>query len=173
MDYINLVNVLLVSTIQHAVYGLLFFSSPFRSLVKKNHTEFMFICYVAKTWTCIEYLAHMFQYSIETTRLEILAGFFLVYYGVFLNYKVHELLGATSIYYGHELGIKRVTEWITDFPYSIMKDPQYVGTALQYTGVSLIFYRTETFFRWDVIWSCIYLCGLYQVTIWIEKRPVV
>jgi methylene-fatty-acyl-phospholipid synthase len=168
----SLVNVLIASSLQHGVHGLLFFNKPFRYLIKHNHTEFMFICYVLKTWTCIEYLGHMFLYSVDTTLFEILTGFFLVFYGVYLNYKVHGLLGATSIYYGHELGIKRVTKWITDFPYSIMKDPQYVGTMLQYIGVSLMFYRSATELRWDVIWSCFYLCSLYQVTILIEKRKM-
>jgi hypothetical protein len=163
-----LVNCLVASTIQHGIYGFIFYSTWLRSVLKNNHWSFIFCCYLMKIWSGYQYLLYLLPLPIYASWSTILISLLSIGYGIHLNLKVHELLGIQSIYYGYELGVKPLT-WIESYPYSMIKDPQYVGIGLQYSGVSLTYLCTPDSIRWDVLFSCLYLCGLYKVTSWIES----
>lgn len=65
----------------------------------------------------------------------LLPALALIGYGQYLNICVYSLLGE-DLYYAHKLG-KAVT-WVTAFPYSRFRDPQYLGAILTLSGATLL-----------------------------------
>ncbi|KAJ8755131.1 hypothetical protein K2173_018929 [Erythroxylum novogranatense] len=49
-------------------------------------------------------------------------------FGQFLNFRVYQLLGESGTYYGVRFG--KSIPWVTEFPFGVIKDPQYVGSIL-------------------------------------------
>ncbi|RAL41404.1 hypothetical protein DM860_010198 [Cuscuta australis] len=49
-------------------------------------------------------------------------------FGQFLNFRVYALLGESGTYYSVRFG-KRIP-WVTQFPFGVIRDPQYVGSIL-------------------------------------------
>jgi methylene-fatty-acyl-phospholipid synthase len=66
----------------------------------------------------------------------LLAGAALLVVGQFLNFSVFLRLGGTAVFFGGELG--HDVPWISGFPFSMFKHPQYVGTVLSIWGFFLI-----------------------------------
>jgi methylene-fatty-acyl-phospholipid synthase len=60
----------------------------------------------------------------------------LVVAGQHLNVLVYARLGHEGVYYGTRFG-KRVP-WVTAYPYSVIRDPQYVGAILTVLGLAVI-----------------------------------
>ena len=56
--------------------------------------------------------------------------------GQFLNLRVYDLLGEAGVYYGARFGVH--IPWVTAWPYSHIRDPQYVGAILTLLGLSFI-----------------------------------
>lgn len=54
--------------------------------------------------------------------------------GQFLNLRVYQLLGTTGVYYGSRFGAAPRVPWVTAFPFSVVKHPQYVGAILTLLG---------------------------------------
>ncbi|CDO98231.1 unnamed protein product [Coffea canephora] len=52
----------------------------------------------------------------------------LFIFGQFLNFRVYQLLGESGTYYGVRFG--KTIPWVTDFPFGVIKDPQYVGSVM-------------------------------------------
>nr|GMD43465.1 phosphatidyl-N-methylethanolamine N-methyltransferase [Ipomoea batatas] len=52
----------------------------------------------------------------------------LFFSGQFLNVRVYQLLGECGTYYGVRFG--KNIPWVTQFPFGVIKDPQYVGSVL-------------------------------------------
>ncbi|KAK6912314.1 Phospholipid methyltransferase [Dillenia turbinata] len=52
----------------------------------------------------------------------------LFLFGQFLNFRVYQLLGETGTYYGVRFG--KSIPWVTEFPFGVIKDPQYVGSIM-------------------------------------------
>ncbi|XP_059643664.1 phosphatidyl-N-methylethanolamine N-methyltransferase [Cornus florida] len=52
----------------------------------------------------------------------------LFLFGQFLNFRVYQLLGEPGTYYGVRFG--KNIPWVTEFPFGVIKDPQYVGSVL-------------------------------------------
>lgn len=52
----------------------------------------------------------------------------LFIFGQFLNFRVYQLLGESGTYYGVRFG--KTIPWVTEFPFGVIKDPQYVGSIL-------------------------------------------
>lgn len=44
------------------------------------------------------------------------------------NNRVYQLLGEAGTYYGVRFG--KTLPWVTEFPFGVIKDPQYVGSIL-------------------------------------------
>ena len=66
----------------------------------------------------------------------VLAGGSLVLLGQFLNYSVFRRLGRTGVFYGNRFG--HHVQWCREFPFSVLKHPQYVGALLSIWGVFLL-----------------------------------
>ncbi|XP_057454085.1 phosphatidyl-N-methylethanolamine N-methyltransferase [Lotus japonicus] len=49
-------------------------------------------------------------------------------FGQFLNFRVYQLLGEAGTYYGVRFG--KTIPWVTEFPFGVIRDPQYVGSIL-------------------------------------------
>lgn len=45
-----------------------------------------------------------------------------------IKYRVYQLLGEAGTYYGVRFG--KNIPWVTEFPFGVIKDPQYVGSIL-------------------------------------------
>ena len=58
----------------------------------------------------------------------------VVAFGQHLNYRVYALLGIDGVYYGSRLG--KAVPWVTSYPYSAFRDPQYVGCIATLLGVA-------------------------------------
>lgn len=55
--------------------------------------------------------------------------------GQTLNVKVYQLLGHDGVYYGARFG--RRIPWVSAWPYSHVRDPQYIGCILTLLGLGL------------------------------------
>jgi methylene-fatty-acyl-phospholipid synthase len=62
-------------------------------------------------------------------------GGILIATGQFLNVSVFYRLGEIGVFYGNRFGYE--IPWCNDFPFSILKHPQYVGTLLSIWGFFL------------------------------------
>lgn len=47
---------------------------------------------------------------------------------LFANNRVYQLLGEAGTYYGVRFG--KTIPWVTEFPFGVIKDPQYVGSIM-------------------------------------------
>jgi phosphatidyl-N-methylethanolamine N-methyltransferase len=56
----------------------------------------------------------------------------LIATGQFLNVSVFYRLGETGVFYGNRFGYD--IPWCSEFPFSLLKHPQYVGTLLSIWG---------------------------------------
>lgn len=66
----------------------------------------------------------------------VVAGAILIVTGQLLNLRVFQLLGRTGVFYGDRFGVQ--LPWRTDFPFSIMRHPQYVGACMSVWGFFLV-----------------------------------
>lgn len=64
-----------------------------------------------------------------------LLGGALVLAGQTLNARVYQLLGHDGVYYGARFG--RHIPWVTAWPYSHIRDPQYIGCILTVLGAGV------------------------------------
>lgn len=63
-------------------------------------------------------------------------GLALIGVGQTLNVAVFLRLGRTGVFYGNRLG--RKVEWSSDFPFSLLDHPQYVGAVLSIWGFFML-----------------------------------
>jgi len=62
-------------------------------------------------------------------------GVILILTGQFLNFSVFYRLGEVGVFYGTRFGHE--VPWCSEFPFSLLKHPQYVGTLLSIWGFFL------------------------------------
>jgi phosphatidyl-N-methylethanolamine N-methyltransferase len=62
-------------------------------------------------------------------------GGVLIATGQFLNFSVFRRLGEVGVFYGNRFGYE--IEWTQEFPFSVLKHPQYVGALLSIWGFFL------------------------------------
>lgn len=55
--------------------------------------------------------------------------------GQHLNIFVYARLGHTGVYYGARFG--KSVPWVTGYPYSVMRDPQYIGAITSALGLAV------------------------------------
>jgi phosphatidyl-N-methylethanolamine N-methyltransferase len=60
----------------------------------------------------------------------------LLLIGQHLNYLCYKLLGVTGIYYGSRFG--KHVKWVSDYPYSVLRDPQYLGGIISNVALAFI-----------------------------------
>lgn len=167
MVHLELVSCL--TTFQHALYASIFLSTTMVQIVRTYHTEFIIVSYVNRLIT----LGIFIHYLINTcTFYPSFIGIFCIMYGIHLNFMIHLILDVISIYYGHEIGVKKTTKWVTTYPFSWYKHPQYYGCILQLIGIALCVGYDNGTIRTDIWITCIYASSLYLLTIQIEKLPI-
>ena len=89
-----------------------------------------------------------------------LLGLLLACAGQYLNVRVYLLLGHDGVYYGSIFG-KRI-QWTDRWPYSHMRDPQYIGCVLTVVGAAVIILPAHM----AVLW-----CIVYAYAAWLESTP--
>lgn len=87
-----------------------------------------------------------------------LIGLALVLAGQHLNVRVYQLLGHDGVYYGSLFG-KQIL-WTNRWPYSHLRDPQYVGCILTVLGAAVILLPTPMAAFW---------CLIYAYAAWLES----
>ncbi|KAJ3057885.1 hypothetical protein HDU98_005962, partial [Podochytrium sp. JEL0797] len=73
------------------------------------------------------------------------------------------------------LGLVPAGKMCTAFPYSLHRDPQYLGCMMQWIGVGLavgLELEGAMSMRGDVWGAVAWFCGLYFVTMEVEKREL-
>jgi phosphatidyl-N-methylethanolamine N-methyltransferase len=68
--------------------------------------------------------------------LSIVLGGILIATGQFLNVTVFHRLGEVGVFYGNRFGHE--IPWCSEFPFSVLKHPQYVGTLMSIWGFFLV-----------------------------------
>ena len=160
-------------TFQHLMYASLFYSPFAASLCRRYHTQFIYFSYALKLESIAYALISILdKYGWPAITTRTYWGLALFAFGAHLNYKVHLLLGSQRIYYGFELGVSK-REWITAYPYSVFRDPQYTGAVYQIIGACLVFgHNADKSMRWDIHLLTAYTSLLYYFTIQVEKRCI-
>ncbi len=89
-----------------------------------------------------------------------LTGGSLVLVGQLLNYSVFRRLGRVGVFYGCRFG--HPVQWCTEFPFSVLKHPQYVGALLTIWGFFLLirFPQSDWFFL-PALETFYYAAGAY------------
>jgi len=70
------------------------------------------------------------------------------------HYRVYQLLGESGTYYGVRFG--KNIPWVTQFPFGVIQDPQYVGSIL-----SLFACLSWTPFQYILLWTLGYVFMIY------------
>lgn len=89
----------------------------------------------------------------------LLPALLLLGMGQHLNYKVYQLLGMNGVYYGYRFG--KSIPWVEQYPYSVMRDPQYIGCILSLGGAALMGAPTEL---------CMWWLANYLYLMWVESK---
>jgi methylene-fatty-acyl-phospholipid synthase len=88
-------------------------------------------------------------------------GIMLIAAGQFLNFSVFQKIGNTGVLYGKQFGY--TVPWVTSFPYSFIKHPQYVGTLISIWGCFLVMnFSYEYWYAIPVIETVLYILGAEQ-----------
>jgi len=69
------------------------------------------------------------------STLALGAGLAMVVTGQALNTYVYTTIGSRGVYYGTAFGLR--VPWSTGLPFRVLRDPQYLGAMLTYTGAAL------------------------------------
>ena len=93
--------------------------------------------------------------------IALIAGLLLIGAGVFLNAAVFSRLGRTGVFYGAEIGYD--VPWITGFPFSVMRHPQYLGALLCIWGLFVVMrFPNSDWFYLPVMETAFYAWGAYN-----------
>jgi phosphatidyl-N-methylethanolamine N-methyltransferase len=94
------------------------------------------------------------------SMFSITLGGVLIATGQFLNVSVFHRLGEVGVFYGNRFGYD--IPWCSEFPFSVLKHPQYVGTLLSIWGFFLMMRFPHA--DWSVLPSletAYYILGAY------------
>jgi len=93
--------------------------------------------------------------------IALIAGLLLIAAGVFLNAAVFSRLGRTGVFYGAEIGYE--LPWITGFPFSMMRHPQYLGALLCIWGLFVVMrFPNGDWFYLPLMETAFYAWGAYN-----------
>jgi len=94
----------------------------------------LIMCLTAYYWLDME----LFYSTLATTNGKIFYAFAfgLVLLGAHLNASVYSAIGANGVYYGFKMG--KHVPWVTGYPFTIWRHPQYTGAACIYGGYALL-----------------------------------
>ena len=87
-------------------------------------------------------------------------GAVLLVAGQILNFAVFYRLGQTGVFYGNRLG--HHVPWCHEFPFSVLKHPQYVGAVLSIWGFFLVVrFPYDDWFVLPALETVYYAAGAY------------
>jgi methylene-fatty-acyl-phospholipid synthase len=94
------------------------------------------------------------------SAVPLAAGAALIVIGQVLNFSVFYRLGSVGVFYGNRFGYE--VPWCTEFPFSLMDHPQYVGALLSIWGlfIALQFPRHD-WYAIPLLESVYYAIGAY------------
>jgi phosphatidyl-N-methylethanolamine N-methyltransferase len=80
--------------------------------------------------------------------------------GQFLNFSVFYRLGKIGVFYGNTFGY--VIPWCREFPFSLLKHPQYVGALLSIWGFFLTMrFPYDDWYILPALQTAYYVLGAY------------
>lgn len=93
--------------------------------------------------------------------IALITGLLLIAAGVFLNGMVFSRLGRTGVFYGAQIGYE--VPWITGFPFSMMRHPQYLGALLCIWGLFVVMrFPNDDWFYLPLMETAFYAWGAYN-----------
>lgn len=93
--------------------------------------------------------------------IALILGLVLVGAGVLLNSLVFSKLGRTGVFYGAQMGYD--VPWITTFPFSVMRHPQYFGALLCIWGLFVVMrFPHDDWYYLPVLETAFYAWGAYN-----------
>jgi len=122
----------------HLLYLYIWNNAPQFQRVFRTHSIRVFT-----TIALLLKIGQMAAYSVwyrsipKQEQIALATGLLLV--GQVLNYFVMKKLGYVGVYYGFKFGYK--VEWVTSFPFNVLRHPQYVGGILSFAGVATLVYH--------------------------------
>lgn len=88
------------------------------------------------------------------------AGVSLCVVGQVLNFSVFYRLGTVGVFYGNRFGYD--VPWCTEFPFSVMEHPQYIGALLSIWGLFLALqFPRHDWYAIPMLESAYYVLGAY------------
>ena len=92
--------------------------------------------------------------------LFVALGCALIVLGQVLNFSVFYRLGTRGVFYGNKFGYE--IPWIRDFPFSVLKHPQYVGAVCSIWGFFLTTrFPCDDWCMIPLLETAYYACGAY------------
>lgn len=113
--------------------------ADFMKLVSKSDDPCKVMAFWAHTLKTIQFISIL--NCVHWTALltapwwQIALAVLFVGAGQHLNYLVYKYLGVDGVYYGARFG--KNIPWVHGYPYSTMRDPQYIGGILTLIGLSI------------------------------------
>eukprot|EP00397_Hematodinium_sp_SG-2012_P054489 GEMP01065744.1.p1 GENE.GEMP01065744.1~~GEMP01065744.1.p1 ORF type:complete len:258 (+),score=46.50 GEMP01065744.1:129-902(+) len=92
--------------------------------------------YLALALKVAQIAAYGVWYEVQPIHEVIAIGAILLILGTTLNAIVYRKLGFVGVYYGFKLG--HAVQWRTDFPFNILRHPQYIGSLLSFAGMACL-----------------------------------
>jgi phosphatidyl-N-methylethanolamine N-methyltransferase len=91
--------------------------------------------------------------------LSLAIGGALIVAGQILNFSVFYRLGTNGVFYGNQFGYE--IRWCREFPFSLLKHPQYVGTLFSIWGFFLAMRFAHDWYMLPSLETVYYLLGAY------------
>ena len=89
-----------------------------------------------------------------------MAGAILIVVGQILNFSVFHRLGKIGVFYGNKFGYE--VPWHREFPFSLLKHPQYVGALFSIWGFFLVTrFPHDDWFMLPVLETVYYVLGIH------------
>jgi hypothetical protein len=108
---------------------------------------------------CYLYAAGSFS-LLNGGLLSLVVGGALIVAGQILNFSVFYRLGTTGVFYGNQFGYE--IRWCREFPFSILKHPQYVGTLFSIWGFFLAMrFANDGWYMLPSLETVYYILGAY------------
>jgi len=85
----------------------------------------------------------------ESSMARLALGAAFVVFGQILNVSIYKAIGSVGVHYGHELG--HDVEWCTGWPFTVLRNPQYIGVVLTFWGIYLGLSPSWTDYEWFCI----------------------
>ena len=163
-------------SLPHIFYGLVWTNpKQFMKMVKQKISPqadpvnvVVTVAHSLKIWQFSSFSMWYFQHgplpSVAAVGwLRILSGLALFTVGQSLNIGVYNALGKDGVYYGTRLG--KSVPWCTGFPFTVCSNPQYVGSAMTFWGITLLLYTPA---HASMILIGVFISACYATSAYIE-----